>query len=116
MRHPSPPMERRQQVRGRVEFRSRPAGTAYYTDARGERWRIFDTVFSEGILERTYLEADRATHRVFVNRLDEVFVHHRLKREVFKLSPETCERQLAGAEPLPSDIRFDLEDDERMSH
>lgn len=116
MRHPSPPMERRQQARGRVEFRSRPAGTAYYTDARGERWRIFDCLLLNGALERVYLEADRATHRVFVNRRDEIFVHHRLRREVFKLSPETCDRQLAGAEPLPPDIRFQAEPDDRAQH
>lgn len=115
MRHPTPPRERRQQAHGRIEFRSHPAGTAYYTDLRGERWRIFDYVQNEGGLERVYLEADRATHRLFVNRVDDVFVHQRLRREVFKLSPETCERQLAGAEPLPSALRFDVEPDERSA-
>ena len=86
-----------------------------YTDLRGERWRIFDCVQNEGGLERVYLEADRATHRLFVNRVDDVFVHQRLRRVVFKLSPETCERQLAGAEPLPSALRFDVEPDERSA-
>lgn len=112
----TPPKERRQSAQGRVEFRSHPAGTAYYTDATGRRWRIFDCVLSEGVLERVYLEADAATHRVFVDRADRVLVHHRLRREVFKLSPETCERQLAGAEPLPPRVRFEAEGDERTKH
>jgi hypothetical protein len=100
----TPPRVERQVVSGRVEFRAQPAGAAFYTSADGTRWRIYDCVFREGTLERVYLEADLATHRVFADgETGRRLVHRRRKYEVFKLSPETCERQLASARVFGQD-------------
>lgn len=96
----TPPDVQRQSSTGRVEFRAQPAGAAFYTAGDGRRWRIYDCVFRDGTLERVYLEADAATHRIFADPQTGVrLVHRRRKYEVFKLSPDVCERQLAAAKP-----------------
>lgn len=106
----TPPRERRQVVRGRVEFRAQPAGTAYYTDAAGVRWRIFDCVLVDGRFARVYLEAEGATHRVFA-RADgtgERLLYRRREREVYNISPETCERQIAAARPMAAEPPLEM--------
>lgn len=107
----TPPRVRRQQTTGRVEFRAHPAGAAFYLAADGTRWRIYDCIFRAGSLERVYLEADAATHRIFSDgESGQQLVHRRRRYEVFKLSPETCERQLAAARPLGDDALADEEE------
>lgn len=109
----TPPRIQRQTASGRVEFRAHPAGAAFYTSADGTRWRIYDCVFRDGRLDRVYLEADATTHRVFADgETGRRLVHRRRKYEVFKLSPETCERQLAAAKPVGDEGAPDSPDPE----
>lgn len=89
-----------------MEFRSVPAGTAYYLADDGQRWRIFDCELRDGLLEHVYLEAESATHRVFSASPTKRLLYRRKPDEVFNLSPETCERQLGGARPLKADPPF----------
>jgi hypothetical protein len=109
----TPPRERRQSARGRVEFRAIPAGAAYYTDANDVRWRIFDCMLVDGRFQRVYLESDAATHRVFA-RADggDTLLYRRREREVYNLSPATCERQLGAARPMAAEPPFDATDAE----
>jgi hypothetical protein len=96
-----------QAIQGRIEFRARPAGVAFYVTPTGERWQIYDCVQRSGWLERVYLESDAATHRVFVQARGRRMVHRRRRHEPFVLSPATCALQLATARRLPSTLRFD---------
>lgn len=97
----TPPRVQRQSATGRVEFRAHPGGAAFYTSVDGTRWRIYDCIYANGALERVYLEADTATHRIFADgESGRRLVYRRRKYEVYKLSPETCVRQLGAAKPL----------------
>jgi hypothetical protein len=94
-------------MRGRIEFRARPAGMAFFVTPKGERWRIYDCVLRNGRLERVYLESDAASHRVFVASHGRTLVHCRRRRDGFELSPTACASQLAGAQRMPTSLRFD---------
>lgn len=92
---------------GRIEFRARPAGMAFFVTPAGDRWQIYDCVLRSGWLERVYLESASATHRVFVGANDRSMVYRRRRREPFDLSPSICARQLTGAQRMSSSWRFD---------
>ncbi len=92
---------------GRIEFRARPAGLAFYVAPSGVRWQIFDCVLRDSWLERVYLEADIATHRVFMGPSGKPEVYQRRRRESFELSPATCARQLHLARRMPAEVQFD---------
>lgn len=94
-------------LQGRIEFRARPAGMAFFVTPEGERWQIYDCVLRNGWLERVYLESDAATHRVFVGPDGRSMVHRRRRREPFELSPSICARQLMGAQRMSASWRFD---------
>lgn len=105
-----PPWDERRVAAGRVELRSQPAGSAYYVPHDGTSWRIYDCQLVEGLLERVYLEADLATHRVFAEAGGRRLLYRREPRESFKLSPRACERQLEAARLLRADPHFDSSD------
>ncbi len=92
---------------GRIEFRARPAGVAVYVAPSGVRWQVFDCVLRNHWLERVYLEADIATHRVFVGPSGKPEVYRRRRRETFELSPAACARQLSLAHRLADSMNFD---------
>lgn len=92
---------------GRIEFRARPAGVAFYVVPSGVRWQVFDCVLRNHWLERVYLEADIATHRVFVGPSGKPEVYRRRRRETFELSPAACARQLSLAYRLADSMNFD---------
>jgi hypothetical protein len=98
-----------QAVKGsRLEFRAQPAGSAYFVDASGTRWRIYDCVVRRGRLERVYLESDAATYRVFVAPDGSQEAYHRGRREAFCLSAEACARQLRQAQVIRSSMKLVL--------
>ncbi len=99
---------------GRIEFRARPAGVAFFVDASGSRWQVYDCVLRNHHLERVYLEADIATHRVFVGPSGKPEVYRRRRRETFELSPAACARQLALAHRITESMDFDPS--ERITH
>lgn len=96
------------QSRGRVEFRARPAGAAFYIDPSGIRWRIYDCVLRRGRLEHVYLESDAASYRVFVDQDGRQEAYFRGRREPFTLSPMECDRQLREAKSLGGTMRLEL--------
>lgn len=105
-----PPWDERRIAAGRVELRAQPAGSAYYLPLDGESWRIYDCQLVEGLLDRVYLEADIATHRVFAEHGGRRLLYRRESNESFKLSPRACERQMAAARPLRDEPYFDSSD------
>lgn len=105
-----PPWDERRIAAGRVELRAHPAGSAYYVPLDGIGWRIYDCRLVDGLLERVYLEAGTATHRVFAEPGGRRLLYRREPNESFKLSPRVCERQMAAARPLWTEPFFDSSD------
>ncbi len=110
-RLPPRPLEREpDRGTGRLRYQAMPAATYYIAQGEAGVWRIHDCVMVDGALRRVELEHPRATYRVFVGRPDTGGVRklYRFRpREIRKLSPAACERQLLESEFLGVSGAFD---------